>query len=134
MKLVTILRGIPGSGKSTYAAKCPNAKICSADHYFYLNEERKYKFDPTELKEAHDMCFSFFCTYILFGHEHIIVDNTNIKRSGPKGFQKYIDFAKKHDYSVTEVVFPCDLETAVKRNKHNVPKETIERMIKDFEV
>ncbi len=53
-KVLYIVRGIPGSGKSTFAKQLVGADflVCEADKYFMVDGE--YKFDATKLKQAHD--------------------------------------------------------------------------------
>ena len=55
MKNLYIVRGLPGSGKSTFAKSIAKPyQVFEADQYFMKNG--KYKFDPTKLKEAHNDC------------------------------------------------------------------------------
>lgn len=54
---LVLVRGLPGSGKSTYAASiaCPGALI-EADHFFYKDGE--YKFNRYKLRAAHADCIA----------------------------------------------------------------------------
>lgn len=57
MKLL-LVRGIPGSGKSTYAkqwAEENNAVHVEADMYF-VQPSGHYAFDPKQIGAAHDWC------------------------------------------------------------------------------
>ena len=56
-KVLYIVRGIPGSGKSTFA-KTLGGQHYEADMYF-IDEEGNYKFDGTKIKDAHKWCQSF---------------------------------------------------------------------------
>lgn len=60
-KIVFIMRGVSGSGKSTIAKELayPEGVIHSTDDYFY-NEAGEYKFDPTKLSEYHEKNFQAF--------------------------------------------------------------------------
>ena len=53
-KVLYIVRGIPGSGKSTFA------KTLGGQHYesdmFFINENGEYNFDVTKIKDAHQWC------------------------------------------------------------------------------
>lgn len=54
-QLLVLVRGIPGSGKSTVAdLMSPGVAVHSADDYFMINGE--YIFDPKYLGEAHSKC------------------------------------------------------------------------------
>ena len=55
-----ILRGLPGSGKSTVAdailqAHGNRAVVCSADYYRY-NEDGEYVWHQDKLQETHNKC------------------------------------------------------------------------------
>lgn len=124
-----ILRGLPGSGKSTIAnllrgfQPCKSA-IVSADEYFMSVDG--YKFDKSKLGEAHEFCFSNFKNACLI-NLNIIVDNTNLSF---KEYSKYIQWAKPQGYSIQIITIETDLsdEELAKRNIHGVPVETIKRM------
>jgi len=52
-KVLYIVRGIPGSGKSTFA-KTLGGNHYEADMYF-IGESGNYNFDPTKIKDAHQI-------------------------------------------------------------------------------
>ena len=53
MKQLILLRGLPGSGKSTFANLLGGIHV-EADQYFMQDGE--YKFDASKLKQAHNWC------------------------------------------------------------------------------
>ena len=123
-KTVVIIRGVSGSGKSTFAETVKahtqgNAVICTADDYFHQNGE--YRFDPTKLGKAHGYCFRKFCKAIEENKPLVIQNNTN---SNPKEFQKYVDFAEEKGYIVFSIVMENRHGNS---NVHGVPNETVER-------
>lgn len=123
---VTILRGLPGSGKSTLIAKeFPDATVVSADHYF-VDEAGVYRFDPARLKDAHGACLREFIHHVRGGNPRtIVVDNTNVCAWE---MAPYAATAQAYGYEFEIVTIECDVETALKRNVHGVPEETIRRM------
>lgn len=96
MKTVLILRGVSGSGKTTFAetlaALNPDAVgICCADDFF-TDAAGNYNFDPKLLGHAHLQCQERF-EYLLESSavKLIIVANTNTK---PADFAFYVNAAK----------------------------------------
>ena len=102
MPLVIILRGIPGSGKSSITksiikAFCPPYRFTkhSADDYFirYNKKQQKkvYKFIPNRIGQAHKASLNGFQKAIYRKNlDLIIVDNTNIKQWE---YQKYLSLS-----------------------------------------
>lgn len=134
-KTVYILRGLPGSGKSTEAskiAKDPESVICSADNYFIKNG--KYTFNAKELPNAHYFCAKLFMQALKDGVNCVVVDNTNIKK---RDYRDYLAYAEQYGYTVKVVVVggfsAADVEIYHNRNTHKVPKDVISRMASQFE-
>jgi uridine kinase len=106
MKTVLILRGVSGSGKTTFAetlkALNPDrVAICSADDYFY-DEKDHYNFDPSALGKAHLYCQSLF--HVAMENENIdliVVANTNTK---PSDFAYYVNAAEGRAIVTTVVI------------------------------
>jgi predicted kinase len=121
---VYILRGISGSGKSTWArGNCRQAWIVSADSHF--THEGKYKFNPAELPKAHAHCLQNFIDHCLKHWGDVIVDNTNctIAEVAP-----YVAIAQAYGHEVEVHEFRALVGTAAAENVHSVPEDTIGRM------
>lgn len=93
MSFLKIMRGVSGTGKSTYiesikgSFKKEELLIISADDWF--NSAAGYRFNPYHLIHAHNRCHILFDTYI--NNEDIkmiIIDNTNLLL---KDFQYYLE-------------------------------------------
>lgn len=124
MKIMYIMRGIPGAGKSTIAAKLVGEKnVFAADDYFYHNGE--YCFDPEKLKDAHKYCQTNVEKAMKNNTIEIAVANTNIKQWEMEVYKK---LAKNYKYHVVELTVKSDFE-----NMHDVPSEVVNRMKNDFE-
>jgi predicted ABC-type ATPase len=131
LKIAYIMRGVPGSGKSTVAKSLLNGNgvIHSTDDLFYVGEE--YCFDPAKLPEYHRQNYEAFCCSLEKGAPVVICDNTNVKKSH---FMWYVEAAQKAGYIVAIIFMPHpDPEVAAARNIHKVPAHTIQRMIKQWE-
>jgi 2',3'-cyclic-nucleotide 3'-phosphodiesterase len=127
MRNVVIMRGLPGSGKSTVAKKLAatveGAVIVSADDGLMVGGQ--YQFDVTKLGAAHGACQEAFKNALAFNKPLVIVDNTN---TTPQEIQRYMDMAQNFGYEAVVMVVPCDVDTSAARNTHGVPREAIERM------
>jgi predicted kinase len=126
---VYILRGVSGSGKSTFASRLSKNKIVhSTDDYFYKNG--KYRFDISKLEYFHKKNFEEFVKSLKKRKRNVVVDNTNLLCSFAN---PYIQKAKEHGYRVILVEFqPKGREFHYKRNVHRVPKSVISYQIKMF--
>ena len=129
MKAVLIMRGLPGSGKSTIARELakavPDSLIVSADDFFMGG--------PIEVKalgHAHAFCQKNFEQALQDGTPLVIVDNTNTTKSE---IRIYADKALEFGYELTIMEVPCDVETSLARNVHGAPRETIEKMARKLE-
>lgn len=121
-KILYIIRGIPGSGKTTLAYKLTN-NVAEADQFMY--EDGEYKWHPSKLKMAHTKCFEKIENFMKNNITPIAVSNTFIKI---KEFKPYIELAEKYNYMVE--IKECNGEF---QNEHNVSAETIERMKRNFQ-
>ena len=65
-KILYIVRGVPGSGKSTFAKRLvgDDFLVCEADKYFVDKETGEYNFDFTKIKDAHKFCQNTVETYM----------------------------------------------------------------------
>lgn len=73
-KCLLIIRGLPGSGKSSFA-KIACDEFFEADMYF-LNENGDYIFDKSKLKLAHEWCYNKVSDAMIRGVRLIGVSNT----------------------------------------------------------
>ena len=75
MPKLTIIRGLPGSGKSTKADELMDWKtfVYEADQFFMIRGE--YRFNPALLGAAHDWCYGNTVSTLHEG-SNVIVSNT----------------------------------------------------------
>lgn len=156
MGKVIIMRGQPGSGKSTYTAKhYPDALVCSADHFFerYVctcgaeqchtqdckHNEKTYVFDKTKIGQAHAECLKKFNEYLVaygkpelkdYAPNTIVVDNTNINATE---IAPYAALALAYGWELEIVTLDVDPAISAARNVHEVPASTVKRMHKQME-
>ena len=131
-KQVYIVRGCPGSGKSTIARKIANlhslenkvAKIFETDNYFMENGE--YKFNPSKLKENHAKCFNDFLDALNDRHVDVVIVANTFTRKWE--YVNYSDAAKDSGYEVTMLIANGNY-----KNVHNVPDDVVQKMKNRFE-
>jgi predicted kinase len=131
MKKAFIMRGLPGSGKSTKARELAGSEgvIHSTDDFFMVDGE--YRFVPADIKANHDRNFIAFCMSLEKGIPIVICDNTNSKHWE---YARYEEAAKKAGYEVEIVSMPHpSVATAVARTLHKVPQGAIEAMLLRWE-
>lgn len=117
---VTILRGISGSGKSTYAKEnYPEDSIVSADDFFMVDGE--YRFDPEDLSLAHASCFSDAITRLETCRD-VVIDNTN---TSVWEISPYVLLAQAYEAQIEIIRVDCDPAVAAARNTHGVPLSTV---------
>ena len=126
MKEVILLRGLPGSGKTTLAYLFGVVPL-SADDYFY-DEEGNYNFNQRDLPKAHKWCRVRTEHQMEDGVEKIVVANTFTQEWE---FNEYYELAKRYGYRVHSIIVENRHGSV---NVHNVPKEQLEKMRNRFEV
>lgn len=129
---VVILRGIPGSGKTTYVkSKFRTAVVCSADSFF---ETVPGGFDSSSLPLAHAKCLGKFVDALQDKKPVIVVDNTNVSKWEYENYEK---IARLAGYEVEIYEMHCKSDsTAGKcadRNRHGVPVSKVIEMYSRFE-
>jgi len=126
-KYLFILRGIPGSGKSTVAKEIASEmNICTADDFHMKNGE--YNWQPENVGRAHAWCQKKAETFMGLELSPIVVANTSTTM---KEMQPYYDLAEKHGYQVFSLIVE-NRHSGV--NIHDVPEETLEKMKNRFEI
>lgn len=128
MSKLILVRGVPGSGKSTYVKKTRGIFDChrEADEYF-IRPDGVYDFNSHLLKEAHEWCFNLAKDDLLNSEwvETVYVSNTFTRLWE---MQKYIELAKEEGIEL-EVV-RC---TGNYQNVHGVPSDKVQQMKERFE-
>ena len=80
MATLTLVRGLPGSGKSTYSKKLierTHAQHFEAD-MFFEHPQTGYEFDFLLLEAAHKWCYGSAVRALWYGHD-VVVSNTFTK-------------------------------------------------------
>jgi adenylate kinase family enzyme len=133
-KVLTLVRGVPGSGKSTFANFIWNSYvICEADQFF-VGEDGVYRFDGSKIKEAHKWCRDKVETFMKDNivneqyYSDIVVSNTFTQEWE---MEEYYKLAEKYGYIVFSIIVE-NRHGGV--NEHGVPADKLEQMKKRFEI
>ena len=130
-KILYIVRGIPGSGKSTFAKTLGGIHI-EADQYF-VDADGNYNFDGSKIKLAHEYCRLKTKAWMeingdLVSEDKIVVSNTFTQEWE---MEPYFELAKEYGYKVFSVIIE---NRHGNTNEHNVPEDKIEQMKNRFSI
>jgi|688.fasta_scaffold117033_4 predicted kinase len=139
-QVLIIMRGIPGSGKSTKAKSLVGqGKIHSTDDVIEAGGDYREFFakmiasgDFSPLSKAHSQNLKDAIESMKAGITPIIVDNTNIKHNEPKDYVKAaleMGFADNNIKFVDVGTAGLTAEQLAARNTHGVPVEKIKQMM-----
>lgn len=130
-KVCHIVRGIPGSGKSTFA-KTLGCRVFETDNFF-INSEGQYVFDIKKIAEAHQTTLKDFMEFLKTGEE-VCIANTAIHKWEYTPYFLVAELAgyevKVHDIvpkSLKQLKEICD------RNTHGVSASVVLQMWYEFE-
>jgi predicted kinase len=133
-KILTLVRGLPGSGKSTFANTITNKfSICEADKFFY-DKEGNYNFDGSKLREAHKWCREQVEIRMKDNqineqfYPHIVVSNTFTQQWE---MDIYFGLANQYGYKVFSIIVE-NRHGGV--NEHGVPADKLKQMEERFEI
>jgi hypothetical protein len=124
-KTLVLLRGLPGSGKTTFAGMIPDAVNFCADDYPELYDPA---FHPERLHDAHAWCKDSVRCAMLNNLEMISVSNTLTQEWE---FQPYIDMAEELGYNVVSLIVENRHGNS---SVHGVPNDVMNKMEKRFDV
>lgn len=134
-KTLILLRGLPGSGKST-TAELLGAGGSGYAHFeadMYFMEDGEYKFDPSKIKDAHKWCQNsveqaMLLNYTAGHNDTIIVSNTFTQEWE---MEPYYKLAEPWGYRVYSIIVE-NRHGGV--NVHGVPEDKLQAMKDRFEI
>jgi predicted kinase len=129
-KILYIVRGIPGSGKSTFAKSLGGIHV-EADQHFMI--DGVYKFDGSQIKNAHNYCQGQTMAWMKAESDQIDTSKIVVSNTFTQEWEMepYFEMAKEYGYKIFTVIIE-NRHGGI--NEHNVPEEKIEQMRNRFEI
>ena len=127
MKQIILVRGLPGSGKSTSAKTLATSGYHFEADMFFM-KDGVYKFDPVRIENAHDWCRTQVIQSMAINLNLIVVSNTFTMEWE---MMPYIALAKQYGYMVHTIIVE---NRHGSENTHDCPKPTIDKMKQRFEI
>ena len=137
-KHLIILRGLPGSGKTSYIKHVieendvVNYTICSA--FYHFKEGLVYKYNPRQLPQAYNSCWKDFLEALDTQSTYIFVNNPNAEKWE---YENYIFLGRKFGYTIEIVEIDCPgsgyIDYFQKRSRHNIPIHTVKAIGEKWE-
>lgn len=125
-----LIRGVPGSGKSSFAQDLLDSlvvgAVCEADSYF-TNGHGDYVFDASKLKEAHNYCEELARSNLKIGVS-VAVSNTSTTEKEVEVYRKIAE-----EFGAQFISLVVESRHGGK-NLHNVPADKIQQMKQRFSI
>jgi predicted kinase len=130
-KILVICRGIPGSGKSTFAKTLGGIHI-EADQYF-VDADGNYNFDGSKIKLAHEYCKGQTEAWMKTDGTQVNVDRIVVSNTFTQEWEMtpYFELAKEFGYKIFSIIIE---NRHGNKNEHNVPEDKIEQMKNRFNI
>lgn len=135
MLTITIMQGLPGSGKSYHAVNIAGetwGEVVSADTFpglYTPQADGPPMFNVALLGNAHGACFRRAIEMLQAGRS-VVVDNTNTTQLE---VAPYVQLAQAFGAAPKLVRITCDPDKAFARNTHGVPRQGFDGMVKRLE-
>jgi hypothetical protein len=138
-KTVTIIRGVPGIGKTSYIASL-EYEYCNSNDYkvcywqYYYGKGYKYKYRPNETKQAELWSLMLFINYLVRRISRVYVVSTFEKLWQ---YEIYIYLAKLMKYNVKIIELECINERYLQhfqqRSTHSIPLTRALRIFNEWD-
>lgn len=127
MNTLYLIRGLPGSGKSSLAKDLEHIAIRVEADDLFLDHDGDYNFDATKLKQAHEYCYEKASEYLKFEY-NVVVSNTSTTE---KEVKRYQELAEKYNAVFVSLIVENRHGNS---SVHNVPAEKIQQMKNRFSI
>lgn len=122
-----IVRGLPGSGKTTLAYALVRSGLVLNHHeadQFFTDEDGAYNYLKSKIGKAHEWCIGCVEDSLKNG-ESCVVSNTFVRK---REMKPYFELAERYGVDVQVITAQGPW-----KNEHDVPDEVITRMKQNWE-
>jgi predicted kinase len=133
MKTLLLVRGLPGSGKSTFAETLVGKdNVYSADDFF-TDSEGGYNYNPSRIQEAHLFCLGNVKQRMIHDTDNAFTSTIAVTNTFTQEWEmeKYYIIAKQYGYTVHTIVVE---NRHGGKNVHGVDDEKLKVMKDRFEI
>jgi predicted kinase len=123
-KLVTLVRGLPGSGKTTLSKLLERPGTIHIENDMFHMIDGKYTFKYEVVKDAYMWIKGTVCYHLNQG-DSVVVSNTFISN---KTIKEYVDIAKQYNADVKIIEMKEHYG-----NVHNVPEDVLKSMAENWQ-
>ena len=121
---VILIRGLPGSGKSTKAKEISRTNIIHIENDIFHMKKSKYEFNLDLVPDAYTWVKGNVCYYLNQG-KSVVISNTFISN---KTIKAYVDIAKRYNVKVKIIEMKEHYG-----NIHDVPETVLKSMADNWE-
>ncbi len=145
-KELIIMRGAPSSGKSYIAKELAgeHGEVFSADDYHINPDSGEYNWKPKNVKKAHQWNHNRVKNAINQGLSPIIIDNTHTRKWELLALKPIVELAQQNRYKTRieepnsnwyywDTAFNANALYARNKQTHNVPYDTVKKMVNNYE-
>lgn len=130
-KTIIVLRGLPGSGKSTFAKMLdPDGAHSFSEDDYWTTEDGRYLYDAASTPEAHSMMLKRAAMAVGAGVERIVL-HTAATRIDTNRWHDLMDAAKRAGYQIFPLILQRDI--SMPPSVHNVRPEDMDRFRRTME-
>ena len=126
VQTLLLVRGLPGSGKTTFASDYARQGWCHVEaDQFMIDDRGDYRFEHSRLAQAHRLCFETAAA-ALFAGRNVVVANTFIELWEMANYRHLADYLE-----AMLVIHHC---RGTYQSRHNVTPATMTAMHQRFQV